>query len=58
MSIWVRLNPTAVLLAFGVIIYISQTCKQNIFCSYYASILLFAFHPYYAKIYAGKIDLS
>ena len=63
MSILVRLPPTATLLAFGVIIYISPTCELNIFCS---NLLLLAmpafcsllFHSYYAKIYAGKIDLS
>ena len=43
MSIWVKLPPTAALLAFGVIVYISPTCELNVFCSYYASILLFAF---------------
>ena len=66
MSIWVRLPPTAALLAFGIIVhvYISPTCELNVFCSnlllLYANILLFAFpfyNSYYAKIYAGKIDL-
>ena len=34
MSIWVRLPPTAALLAFGVIIYyINPTCELNVFCS-------------------------
>ena len=32
MSIWVRLPPTAALLAFGVI-NISPTCELNVFCS-------------------------
>ena len=33
MSIWVRLPPTAALLAFGVIIYINPICELNVFCS-------------------------
>ena len=33
MSIWVKLHPTAALLAFGVIIYINPTYELNVFCS-------------------------
>ena len=62
MSIWMRLPPTAALLAFGVIIYINPTCELNVFCSKFAPIkpafCSLLFHSYYAKIYAGKIDLS
>ena len=54
MSTWVGLHHTAALLPFGVVIHISPTCELNVFCSYYASILLFAF----VKFFAGKINAS
>ena len=62
MSIWVRLPPTAGLLAFGVIIYISPTCELNVFCS---NLLLLCQHftlcfsiPIMPKFMLAKIDLS
>ena len=63
MSIWVRLHSAAALLAFEVIIYINPTCELNVrillkFAPIMPAFCSLLFYSYYAKIYAGKIDLS